>query len=321
VGQGTYPADPSTLALCLFNQWLGSHYARSTAQSDTESAGGVLTGRITIGRRWELDVTVLNTLAADATLEFEAARSSVEQRLDDEGRSVAVWAPRGAPLPVGEPAIGAFMAALNAARRLEDGRLELRRPVKLHLRRTSTTGSVITILGGMAAHWAQFTNRVPGSYQLNSSALYRLPASDEDRSALAERIVLAAQQPTADESQVVAAEDAWSANDLGDGPSCVLGSPKPDSDEQSSALRRNLRSLLREAREAEAAPGRQSPIRGLAVLGAATYAEEEKLSWALRGMDPSLYAGYEIIAVIADGVVKPLLEPPRQKLPWDAPLV
>ena len=37
-------------------------------------------------------------------------------------------------------------------------------------------------------------------------------------------------------------------------------------------------------------------------------------------MDPSLFAGYDILVVVADGVVKPVLQPQRQTLPWDAPL-
>ncbi len=56
------------------------------------------------------------------------------------------------------------------------------------------------------------------------------------------------------------------------------------------------------------------------MLGAATYAEEEKLSLSLRGMDPTLYAAYDILAVVADGVIKTILQPRRQTLPWDAPL-
>ena len=99
--------------------------------------------------------------------------------------------------------------------------------------------------------------------------------------------------------------------------STVIGSPQRESDEQSSLLRRNLRKLLKQVEpglRAEAAP------KALVVLGAATYAEEEKLTWALRGMDPSLFAGFDILAVVADGVVKVLLEPARQSLPWDAPL-
>jgi hypothetical protein len=206
---------------------------------------------------------------------------------------------------------------VEEARPVGDGRSEAVLPARLYLRRTSTTGSVVTILGGLAASWAQFTNRVPGSYQLNSVELHRLPGSAEARQELAERIVLAAGQPEADESQTIAAEDCWTVSDVGGERAYVLGTPVPETDEQSAALRRGLRSQLREA---AALPPVDADARALAVLGAATYAEDEKLSWALRGMDPGLYAGYDILTVVADGVVKPLLQPGRSTLPWDAPL-
>lgn len=313
-----YPADPAATALRLFTGWFGAHYARSVAVPSAESDGAILHANVSVGRRWEVAVAVVNTVAPDATLTFEAERAAIERRLDLEGRSLALWVPRGAPLPAGEPGLSQLVLAINEANQLEeDGRLEVRRPVQLYLRRTATTGSVITILGGLSAHWAQFTNRVPGSFQLNSQHLHRLPASADERDELAERIVLAAGQPEVDETQVVAAEDVWTANDLGDGGSCVIGSPVMESDEQSAVLRRNLRKLLKQVEprlRAQAAP------KALVVLGAATYASEEKLSWALRGMDPALFAGYDILAVVTDGVVKVLLEPPRQTLPWDAPL-
>lgn len=311
----TYPADPADGALRLFSRWFGAHYARSLSRESSEPADALLRAVLVVGRRWRLAVTVLNTLAPDADLRWEAARAALEQRLDLAGHSLGVWVPRGAPLPVGEPGASQFLVAVDAARRLDDGRLEIRRPVHLYLRRNTTTGSVITILGGLAPHWAQFTNRVPGSYYLNSQELFRLPASQEERDELAERIVLAAGQPTADDSQTIPAEDAWTATELGEGGSCIFGSPKPEDDEQSAALRRNLRRLLREANEG---PRAQADATALVVLGAATYAEEEKLSWALRGMDPVLYAGYDILTVIADGVVKPILKPGRAQLPWDA---
>lgn len=312
----SYPADPAAAALRLFLGWFGAHYARSVAVPSAESDGAVLHAAVTVGRRWELAVGVVNTAAPDATLAFESERAAIEQRLDGEGRSLVLWAPRGAPLPAGEPGLSQLVLAIAEANQLEeDGRLEVRRPVNLYLRRTSNTGSVVSILGGLSAHWAQFTNRVPGSFQLNSQELHRLPGSAEEREALAERIVLAAGQPDVDDTQIVRAEDAWTANDLGEGGSCVIGSPCPESDEHSAVLRRNLRKLLKQVEPRLRA---QTAPKALVVLGAATYAQEEKLSWALRGMDPGLFAGYDILAVVADGVVKVLLEPGRQTLPWDA---
>jgi len=313
----TYPADPADAALRIFLQWFGRRYARSARAHDLQSDDAVTRGAITVGRRWELGFALVNTLAADASLEFEAARSAIEQRLDESGRSVALWAPRGAPLPTGDEALAQLLGSVQEARAIDDGRLEVRRPVETFLRRTSTTGSVVTILGGLQPHWAQFTNRVPGSFQLNSMQLFRLPSSEEEREELAEQIVLAAQQPEIDDGTVVPAVDAWSANDLEEGGSCVLGTPSPEDDEHSASLRRNLRKQLKFVSPVLAG---DPAARALILLGASTYAQEEKLSWAIRGMDPTLYSGFDFIIVIADGLAMPLLEPPAGALPWDAPL-
>ena len=312
-----YPADLAEAGARLFLGWFGHHYARSTVVSGSESDGRIARASVTVGRQWSLSATVLNTFAASADVAWEAGRSAIESRLDTAGLAGGVWVPRGARLPAAEPHLSAFVLAREEAQPITDGRLELRRPVTLHLRRTGTTGSVVTVLGGLAAHWAQFTNRVPGSYQLNATELYRLPASEGERSEVAERIVLAASQPTADESQRIGATDCWTVSPEPDERAVVFGSPRAENDEGSAALRRELRSLLKDA---GSAPGAAADARALVVLGGATYAEEEKLSWALRGADPTLYSAFDLLVVIADGVVKPLLQPGRGALPWDAPL-
>ena len=317
MSERSYPADPAEAGLRLFLAWFGPHYARSVTIQDAHSDGATLTCTAVVGRKWSLAITVINTLAPDATLDWEAARAAIEQRLDAEGRSIALWAPRGAPLPAEEPALSNLIISLSDAATLDDGRLEVRHPVNLYLRRVDTTGSVVTALGGLGSHWAQFTNRVPGTFQLNSLELFRLPSSAEERTDLADRIVLAAGQPDIEDTHVIPAEDAWSANQLGSGPSCVLGTPAPDNEVWSASLRRNLRQALKET---AAAPARTADASALVVLGAATYAGEEKLSLVLRGADPALWAGHDILAVIADGFVKPIIKPGRQALPWDAPL-
>lgn len=314
----TYPADPAIAGLRLFIGWLGSFYARSVVSPEPGEPAEVLQTTVTVGRRWTLEVTLLNTVAPDATEAFESARAAVEQRLDSQGLQLALWLPRGADLPVAEPALSELAAACEAARPLDDGRLEVCFPVRLSLRRSSREGSVVTVLGGLSGHWAQFTSRVPGSFLLNSQALHRLPSSDADREALADRIVLAAAQPDVDEGVLIPAEDCWTANPLVEGRSCVIGTPVPESDDSSAALRRNVRRLLRSANES--APASTADARALVLLGAATYADDEKLSWVVKGMDPALYAGFDLVAILCDGVVKPLLQPARGALPWDAPL-
>jgi hypothetical protein len=315
-GATVYPSDPGEAGLRLFLQWFGGYYARSTAiEAHEASESGVHRGVVNVGRRWRLAFSLLNTLAPDADLPFEAARAAVEQRLDGARQRVALWMPRGAHLPEDEPGLSQLLLQVAGAVDTEDGRKELRRPVSLYLRRQGTSGSVVTILGGLGGHWAQFTNRVPGTYYLNALELYRLPMSEELRDELTERIVLAAGQPEADDTQVIPAVDAWTVTPVEGDRAYVIGTPKPEDDNQASALRRNLRALLREAAPTLALA---ADAKALIVLGAATYADEEKLTWALRGMDPTLYAGYDLLVVIADGLVKPLLKPGRAVLPWDA---
>ena len=120
----SYPADPAEAGLRLFLGWFGPYYARSVAVGSASSDGSTLSAEVSVGRRWTLTVTVLNTLAADASLEWEAARAAIEQRLDAEGRAVALWAPRGATLPATEPGLSELVLSLSGARTLGDGRLE-----------------------------------------------------------------------------------------------------------------------------------------------------------------------------------------------------
>lgn len=313
-----YPSDPGEAALLLFLDWFGHRYARSTRVAERSAEGEPVRGvHIQVARRWELDCTLINSVHGDADLPFEAARAAVEQRLDLEGLPYALWLPRGAELPVGEPGLSQLALAANEARPVDGDRLELRRGVNLYLRRTSLDGSVVTVLGGLAPLWAQFTNRVAGSFQLNASDLHRLPESEEERTELIERVVLAAGQPDVDDSCVIPADDVWTANRLAGDRAYVVGSPVAEGDEASAGLRRSLRKLLREAQGLSTGP---ADARALVILAAATELAGEKVSLTLRGMDPTLYSGYDLIAVVADGQVRIVLESRAGALPWDAPL-
>ena len=135
----SYPADPAEAGLRMFLGWFGPHYARSTTVSTAQSNGSILTGELTVGRKWGMAVTVINTLAPDATVHWESARAAVEKRLDIEGRAIALWAPRGAVLPAQEPGLSQLMLSLNEATKLEDGRLEVRRQLHRSEKRPPAT--------------------------------------------------------------------------------------------------------------------------------------------------------------------------------------
>ena len=96
-----------------------------------------------------------------------------------------------------------------------------------------------------------------------------------------------------------------------------MASPSPTSDTQAASFRRNLRKLLISQMDVQ---NNADPRSALIVIGSALTVDEEKLSWVLKGMDPSLYAGFSIIVVIVDGSVKPVIVPQEGELPWDVPL-
>jgi hypothetical protein len=316
-GETVYPSDPGEAGLRLFLQWFGGYYARSTAiEAHEASESGVHRGVVNVGRRWRLAFSLLNTLAPDADLPFEAARAAVEQRLDGARQRVALWMPRGAHLPEGEPGLSQLLLQVAGTVDTEDGRKELRRPVSLYLRRQGTSGSVVTILGGLGGHWAQFTNRVPGTYYLNALELYRLPMSEELRDELTERIVLAAGQPEADDTQVIGG-GRMDGNAGGRRPGVRHRDARSRrTTTRHPALRRNC---ARCAGSSPDAGWRSRPMRRADCAGRGDIRRRREADvGAARGMDPTLYAGYDLLVVIADGLVKPLLKPGRAVLPWDA---
>ena len=317
-----YPAELSVAALHIFLDWFGHTSARSTKilEKTLSENQDLLQANIQVGRQWDLSCTVIDTLSIESDLSYESARAAVEARLDSEELSIALWPPRAAPLPQGEPGLSELILAIRDAKQVsnDDTRLEIRRPVHIYLRRTSTTGSVVPVLGGLSSLWAQFTNRVPGSFQLESTELHRLPHNEEEREELIESIVNASTQPDVDDGRTLPAIDAWTAVWLREPDlATVMGSPRPTSDTQASSLRRNLRKLLISQKDVQ--KNAEQP-RALIVIGSALTVDEEKLSWILKGMDPSLYVGFSIIVVIVDGSVKPVIVPQEGALPWDVPL-
>lgn len=311
----SYPASCAETGFRLFRKWLGARFARAVTAETWSSDGPVGRGTLRVAREWMLDTTVVDTLAPDSGPAWETARAQLESSLDAAGLNLAVFVPRNAPLPAGEAGIAEFTRAALAAGSAPEGRLEITRTVPLQLRRMDAEGSVMTIVGALSPHWARFTNRVQGTYRLDSSLMFRLPAETARRDAIFEDIIAAA-DPTADSVIEVPAVDAWSAVDLEEGGSTLLGTPLAEDDAWSASLRRNVRKLLSAAsKEQPVSP--PAAAGALVLVGAATYADEERLSWVLRGMDPAAYGRYDIVAVIADGIVKALLEPPAGSLPWD----
>jgi hypothetical protein len=79
------------------------------------------------------------------------------------------------------------------------------------------------------------------------------------------------------------------------------------------AVRRNLRRILGEASPTLRAT--DAELRALVLLGHYARIEDEGASIAMRGFSPALYSGIDYVVLVADGVVKPLIQPPESKSP------
>jgi hypothetical protein len=187
----------------------------------------------------------------------------------------------------------------------------LRLPVQLRLRKTEDEGGLMSVAGGLSRYWAGMSERVRGTFDLDASAVHRLPESDEERVALVDRVVQEAGRLSELRQWVhLEAEDVWTIQRLGQGQGfLIVGLPPQALADIGIAVRRNLRRILIDAGpRLLAAP---ADLKALLILGFYDSADEENVSTSLRGFDPALYTSLDYICLVADGRLKPITEPRR----------
>jgi hypothetical protein len=245
----------------------------------------------------------------------DAAWSQNRDRLQElvgEGLPVpaVVWAPPGAPLPTEEPMLSEFVDLTRRAlvRLGPHERSHVAFPATLSLRKNSEDGSVITVSGGLNQHWAKFTGRVNGAFDLDSRPVHRLPDSEEYTASLIDRIVERANKMVAGEVASVEAEDCWTVQGLSGSPGvAIAGLPPGAATEGPTTLRRDFRRNLVDAMPRLRACA--ADYKALVVLCHLAHIEQEGITTALRGYDPGLYGGIDYICVVADGQVKAIVRP------------
>lgn len=301
----------SDAALDLFLHGLREGHGRGFA---VKESNGVL---IASDGEFTLAVSVASLVPVEDE-RWEAARERLEAQIA-EGlpARIALWAPSGAPLPSEEPAASEFAEVVRqAAVKLgPQERAHLALPIRVLLRKNNSTGGVISATGGLSPHWATFTGRVQGTFDLDSMALHRLPESNEHLEKLIEQIVEIAGEMSDGEVREIETIDAWTVQRLsGEGGCTIFGLPRAATEDIGLAVRRNFRRLLRDAapplREAEA------DVRALIVIGYYPRIEMEGATTAIRGYDPASYSGLDFVCLVADGIVKPLIQTPDRLLPW-----
>lgn len=298
------------VCLELFLGWLADAHGRRFAIERTEPLGpGALAAQACEGSlRLSVEAHSLLEPAEDHDWTAERDRLAAEIGVGLPG-AYAIWMPPGADIPAGDDqrAVLVERARVTAAG-LEPGqRSSVALPVSLYLRKREEGGALVSVSGGLNAHWARLSEKVHGTYDLDSTRLHRLPDAGEHLESLMETIWERAAGVSVGESTEIETVDAWTMHRLESGESVtIVGRPPGELRDTSLRVRRNFRSILAEAgprlRYGEAA------LRALFVLGFYGRLEEEGATTAMRGYDPGLYAALEVVCLVADGLIKPLIE-------------
>ncbi|HLB29746.1 MAG TPA: hypothetical protein VJM69_06430, partial [Dehalococcoidia bacterium] len=181
------------LCLRLLLEWLQDSYGVAFAAEGSPQAGwaearsGPHSMRLHIGALWEEDEP------------WSRSRRALEE---ETGRGLdgawILWVPPGAALPAQGPAAADFVRRVrDVASALAPGRRSyVPLPALLYLVKTDEAGGYVSAEGGLSPYWAHLSERVQGTYFLDSRSLHRLPEGDKARDELLRTIVeLAAELP------------------------------------------------------------------------------------------------------------------------------
>jgi hypothetical protein len=296
-------------AVRLFLHWLNERYRREFKPSKGE--GGL----------WQATDPEAGSLVIATSLLYEGDDvwrercAELEERLDDtRPGSYLLWQPKGGSLPDGEPEESEWVRrVVLTASKLASGRGgEVRLPVRLGLGKVRDEGGYASVTGGLGRHWPDISQRLQGSVYLDSRGLNRFTTNEEERTELFDHIGMLSQGLATGDFVEFEHEDAWTLQRLPRGPASegledgwsIAGCPPGFNPDDGGAIRRLLRRNLTEA--TESLRGAPSATRVLVLAGAYDYMENENAGPSLRGFDPALAAGFDVIALIADAEVKPV---------------
>ena len=243
---------------------------------------------------------IVELFSVDLDPETRQHKMALEQRLAEIGADpLVLWTPPLAPLPE-DDADHLVSRLLEASAETEPGdRGELALPVQLGLRKTGAEGSYLSAQGGLAPHWARFTNQVRGQFQLDSHAVHRLPEDPDKVAQLIDFVVLVANGiRTPGKTVTVAAQDMWTFARLPDLPASVIVAASPQvAPDDGASVRKMLRAGIKTAGDRLASA--DAAFKILIFVGIFRSIKEEKAAVALRGMDPSVYTNFDFACLVA----------------------
>jgi hypothetical protein len=253
---------------------------------------------------------------------WQSRLRAIEERFSASG-AYLLWVPPQAPLPADEPDVSAFVRRVEeAAATLAPGETaEVTFPVTVKLAKTREEGGYASVVGGLSRWWTRITENVQGTYSVDSSALHRLTHDGDAREGLWQEIGELSKGVGLGQGAEFEVDEAWTLQRLpatqaglpeADDGLALAGAPPGVDPTEGIAVRRLVRKRLAAANEALGALDVE--LRAVGLIGCYEYAEVETAGATVKALDPSLFAGLEVVCVLADGGVRPVFLP--RSLPW-----
>lgn len=308
-------------ALAMLAGWMSDRYYRTFRLADAADRGPFdailgqreLRAGVTVGVLWEDDAT-----PAHATVEaLEAMVSSDLARARAEG-AYALWLPPRSALPTEEPEASDFRLLITRGLSglAPAERREVRIPALLRLAKVDAAGAYMSVVGGLSPDWTLLSENIGGSYHLDSRAIHRTPEEQAERDILIAHIRDRAALLMPGEMTTVDSHDYWLVSRVpGSDPAglTVIGAPAAFDSADAAAVRRLLRAHITRAEAQRTSGGADLSV--LVLVGSYAHIADERVTAGLRGMNPALYAGIDLVVLVADGQVRQVLQP--RSLPWE----
>ncbi len=306
-------------AVHMLARWMGERFYRTfrIAEDAPDPFDALLAQRerrvgVTAGVLWE-DAPVPG---ADALAEVLSADAASDPGIEDG--AYAVWVPPRAVLPTEEPGASNLRVLLaNGLKRLPEGeRREVRLPVSVKLAKMEADGAYVSVTGGMSPVWLAMSEGVPGSFHLDSRSVHRLSEEAAEVDILVSRVRDRAAVLEPGELSDVAVHDYWVVSRL---PATlppgvrVISTPPEVDPQDGTGIRRFFRREVQRAVDQKRAGGADLAV--LVVVAPVAHLKDELVTAALKGMNPVLYGALDLVALVADGAVRQVLQP--RSLPWE----
>ena len=246
----------------------------------------------------------------------EDARLAMEERLDagNVRGPYLVWVPPRASVPASEPDVSDFAmrVQLATAPMQPGGRSEIDLAVKIQLAKAREEGGYASVIGGLSRFWTLITERVNGTFHVNSLQLRRAPQAEPVRTALLDQIGELSRGLSVGDAVEFDAAEAWTVQrlrtePLGERGFAIAQAPPKIDPSDGALMRRIVRKRLKAAGEALGAV--EADVKGVGLLAIYEYAEHENVGSFVKSLDPGLFAGLQIVAAIVDGEVRPVFQP------------